>query len=94
MFRFKESAEGLTKAQILDQAVKRFEELPDRIPFLKVFEVGRNINTGAAAYDLLLNSEFENEDQLNQYQVHPAHEEIKGFLGNLREDIAVVDYEV
>jgi hypothetical protein len=41
-----------------------------------------------------LYSEFTDIDALNSYQKHPLHLEAAGFIGKVREDRAVVDYEV
>jgi hypothetical protein len=93
MFSFKEFAEGMNKEQIISEIKARFEALPDKIPFLRTFEVGRNIGVSPFAYDLILYSQFVSLEQLEQYQIHPAHEDIKAFLNNLKEQVAAVDYE-
>jgi hypothetical protein len=94
MFLFKDSAEGLDKAEIIKEARARFEALPEKIQFLETFEVGTNIGSSPVAYDLVLYSEFQNLEKLKDYQVHPAHEEVKHYLDTLKERVAIVDYEV
>lgn len=93
MFSFKESAAGMNRNRIIAEAKSRFDALPDKIPFLRTFEVGRNIGASPFAYDLVLYSEFDSLKQLDEYQVHPEHEKIKSFLNNLKDKVAVVDYQ-
>jgi hypothetical protein len=37
--------------------------------------------------------EFDSREALDAYQVHPAHQEFAAFLGPLRTERRVVDYE-
>ncbi|MBN2010900.1 Dabb family protein [candidate division KSB1 bacterium] len=69
------------------------EALPTQIPEIIKLEVGINVNTGAAAYDVVLYSAFDSVDALNIYQDHPAHQKVKEFIGSVVSERAVVDYE-
>lgn len=68
--------------------------LPDQIEALLVMEVGLNINTKASAYDLVLTADFENEDGLDAYRVHPAHVSVLEYLEQVLEKATVVDYYI
>lgn len=94
MFTFKGSADGMSKQQIARQVKERFESLRGKLSGVRKFEVGLNFNEGPAAFDLVLNSEFDSQEALQVYQVHPAHEELKAFIDPLRDKLAVVDYEL
>ncbi|GAB3614553.1 Dabb family protein [Humibacter ginsengisoli] len=58
----------------------RLESLPPQIDVIRRFEVGLN-NAGAADnFDVVLVSEFDDEDALQQYIHHPVHQEVVAFV--------------
>ncbi len=59
---------------------KMLEDLTDEIPALYSMEVGLNVNTKPAAFDLVLTANFENETGLNAYRIHPKHIEVLDYL--------------
>ncbi|MGG7176656.1 Dabb family protein [Clostridium paraputrificum] len=69
------------------------EALNGVIEELKFIEVGININQGEQVYDVVLNSDFDNIDDLNNYQKHPEHIKVGGFIKEVTESRVVVDYE-
>ncbi|MGN4125462.1 Dabb family protein [Lysinibacillus sphaericus] len=44
--------------------------------------------------EIILNSLFESEDHLQQYQVHPEHVRISQFVGSVVKDRVCIDFEV
>lgn len=71
------------------------EALKGKIPGLLHIEVGINIPEAPQDnWDVVLNSDFENIEALNAYQVHPLHKEVAGFIGNVRTNRSCVDYEI
>lgn len=62
------------------------------IPELKSMEVGFNLNTKPSAYDLVLTSEFDSLEDLDNYRVHPAHKIVLDHLYRVMDQTAVVDY--
>jgi len=93
MWRLKDEAAGATKNENALKLKKSLESLVGRIPSLKAAEVGINYNPSDAAFDVVLYSEFEDQEGLNAYQSHPEHVKIVDFVGEIRTDRAVVDYE-
>lgn len=89
MFRLKDSTEKEKNIKKLKQAIENLEHL---IPEAMAIEVGRNVNTKASAYDLVLVSDFEDEEALNRYRVHPEHKKVLDLIKDINQDIAVVDY--
>ena len=81
-----------TKQQHLEKLKTDIEGLTGRVPELKFMEVGLNINTKASAFDLVLTSHFDSEDDLDVYRVHPEHKKVLDFLYAVTEKTAVVDY--
>ncbi len=93
MWRLKDEAAGATKEENALKLKDSLESLTDKIPSLIAAEVGINFNPSPAAFDVVLYSEFEDQEGLNAYQNHPEHVKIVDFVGEIRTDRAVVDYE-
>jgi hypothetical protein len=93
MWRLKDEAAGATKEGNALKLKDALESLKGKIESLKAAEVGINFNPSPAAFDVVLYSEFEDQDGLNAYQNHPEHVKIADFVGEIRTDRAVVDYE-
>jgi hypothetical protein len=93
MWRLKDEAAGATKEENALKLKDALESLKGKIEPLKAAEVGINFNPSPAAFDVVLYSEFEDQDGLNAYQNHPEHVKIVDFVGEIRTDRAVVDYE-
>ena len=94
MWRLKDEALGAGKEENAHKLKESLEALKDVIEELKAVEVGLNFNPSPAAFDVVLYSEFENREGLEAYQSHPEHVKIAEFVGEIRTDRAVVDYEV
>ncbi len=93
MWRLKDEAAGATKEENALKLKDALESLKGKIELLKAAEVGINFNPSPAAFDVVLYSEFEDQEGLNAYQNHPEHVKIVDFVGEIRTDRAVVDYE-
>ena len=93
MWKLKDFADGTDKAQYARKMKNDLEALRATIPQIKHLEVGLNIVSSDAAYDVVLYSEFESEKDLELYQKHPDHLRVADFIGKIREQRAVVDYK-
>ncbi|MDH3251777.1 MAG: Dabb family protein [Ignavibacteria bacterium] len=93
IWRFQEHADGRTKSENLLRAKSLLEALPDTIPDISMFEVALNIDLTADAADLVLNSEFASLRELTAYQAHPDHQRVVEFLGKVKSEKRVIDYE-
>ncbi|TGC09521.1 Dabb family protein [Methanolobus halotolerans] len=94
MWKLKETAEGRTSQENADLMKKMLEDLKDQIPEIESIEVGVNINSSDAAFDVVLYSEFRNEKALLSYQKHPEHVKVADLVGKINEMRVVVDYLV
>ena len=94
MWTLKDAAEGRSREENARLMRERLEALPARIDTIRRFEVGLNFNTTQDAFDIVLYSEFDSREDLEAYQVHPAHIETREFIRSVREDHRVVDYEI
>jgi stress responsive alpha/beta barrel protein len=93
MWKLKASAEGASREQNARIMKTELEALKKRIPLIRHIEVGINMMSSEAAYDVALYSEFANEKDLDSYQKHPDHIRIADFVAKVRESRAVVDYK-
>ncbi|SFM25957.1 Dabb family protein [Methanolobus profundi] len=94
MWKLKDNAEGNTNIKNALFMKEMLETLKDVIPEIEMIEVGLNVNSSAAAYDVVLYSEFKDEEALKTYQDHPEHLKVAEFVGKINEDRVVVDYLV
>ncbi len=86
MFKFKESANGKTKAENLREARERMLALKDQIPQIQSMEVHFAAEGSAPTnYDYILVSQFNSMEELAIYQKHPAHVAFGKFVTELRE---------
>ena len=94
LWRLNENAYGndqQTNAQILKEKLLAMQT---KVSGLLKIEVGFDFSNEKDSCDVVLYSEFENKEALNQYQTHPDHEEIKKWLSEVRYERRVVDYEL
>ncbi|MEO8232117.1 MAG: Dabb family protein [Ignavibacteriota bacterium] len=93
-WRLNESAYGndkQTNAQVLKEKLLTMQGKVDGL--LKV-EVGFDFSKEKDSCDVTLYSEFKTKEALHQYQIHPDHQEIKKWLGEVRYERRVVDFEI
>ncbi|MCX7714652.1 MAG: Dabb family protein [Clostridia bacterium] len=69
------------------------EGLKSKINVIRFIEVGINIEKSEAAYDIVLVSEFESQNDLESYQIHPDHKAAGAFIKTVATNRVVVDYE-
>jgi hypothetical protein len=94
LWKLKAEALGATKAENLERVRREAAALAGCVAGLRSIEAGVNFEPSDAAWDIALYSEFDSREALEAYQVHPRHEALKDLLAEVRDDRAVVDYEV
>lgn len=74
------------------QRVKmELEDLPSSIPGIVSFEV--IVSTlKSSNRDIVLNSLFEDEEVLANYQIHPDHFRVSAYVGNVMMNRSCIDY--
>lgn len=85
------------KTQKLENALKlkkALEALKGQIDVLNAIEVGLNFNEKPNAFDLVLTTTFDSEQDLELYRMHPEHKKVLVFLRTVTDESAVVDYEI
>jgi len=91
MFRFSDSSD---KNEVAAHLKNLLDNLLNKIHELRSMEVGLNINTRPSAFDIVLTADFDDENGLNAYRVHPEHKMVLDYLEGKIEKSAVVDYYV
>lgn len=90
IFAFKDSV----SAEQVKEIEINFGRLPEKIDEIKGFEWGKNLNTSQVGkgFTHCFVLTFESEEDLQTYEVHPAHEKFKDeTIGHVK-DLLVVDY--
>lgn len=95
IWKFKEEAEGASKAENLKIAEKMLLALKDQILEIKSIDVITNAPAAKSGnFDMMLDTTFVSWDALNAYVVHPEHQKAGSFIKSVVEDRACVDAEV
>lgn len=92
MWKLKPFAEGEDKKTNAIKLKKKLENLESVVSGSFKMEVGINYNPGG--YDVVLYSEFNDHDALENYQLHPEHIRVKEFIQKIAISSAVADYMV
>ena len=75
-----------------DRLVAALRALPGQIPEIRTYQVGPDVSGAGNAYDVGLYSTFDDQDALERYRVHPAHQEVVALLAEISTDRVVVDW--
>lgn len=94
MWKLKDFAEGANKAENAQKIKALLEGLKPKIEQIKRIEVGIDISNTDSSYDFMLYTEFENSHDHEVYQNHPEHLRVADFVGKVRLERILVDYEI
>jgi Stress responsive A/B Barrel Domain len=94
LWRFLELTKEGNRKQNLETARQMLTEMAREIEGIADLKIGINMGMGENHSDLALAILFTDEEALAAYQNHPAHQKVKDFLGNVRYERRVIDYEV
>ncbi len=94
VWKLKERAEGSNKSANAAKAKKLLEGLNGKIPGLLHLEVGIDFANTDSSADLVLYSEFDSKQSLEQYRNHPDHLRVAEFVSRIRSERQTVDYEL
>ena len=94
MWKLKDFAEGCSREENAKKIKSMLESLVGKIEQIVSLEVGVNICNSDMAYDLVLITEFEDEQKLKEYSNHPEHVKVSDFVTKVRVSRVVVDYTV
>lgn len=94
LFKLADQAEGKTKGENALIIKEQLEALKDLIPQIHKIQVDINHHDAAKDnYDIILDSEFKNLDDLNIYSTHPEHLKVGDYVKKVRVSRSAIDYE-
>lgn len=86
--------DAATRADQAAEVARRLNALDGVVPQLCSIWAGANDVYPDTNWDVTLVAEFESVEALEQYQVHPAHEEVAGYIRSVVSGRVAVDVEV
>ena len=92
MFRFKGEGESKEKNTLFFK--DKLEALKNKIPEATYLETGVNFSESPSAFDLVLTTHFNSENDLDVYRKHPEHKKLVVLIKDLVTEVTVVDYSV
>lgn len=84
---------GERAAQAIEVA-RRLNALDGVVPQLRSISAGANAAYPDTNWDVTLVADFDSIAALEEYQVHPAHEEVVAYVRSVVASRAAVDFEV
>ncbi len=93
LFQLQEFSSAEAKTAKLDEIKSALEELPSKVNEIKSLKVGLNANP-EEQYDIILETTFNNLEELDIYAKHPDHVAVGGIIRAVLEKRACVDYEI
>lgn len=76
------------------EAARRLNALYGVVPQLRSISAGINVAHPETNWDLTLIADVDTVEALEEYQVHPAHEEVAGYIRSVVASRAAVDFAV
>jgi len=93
-FKLKDFSSEAERNQALDEAMLNFRSLVGEIPQIREYIVEKDIVRGSTSFDFLINSSFDNIEDLKSYQAHPAHQYAVGQNKKWSIQKVVIDYQI
>jgi hypothetical protein len=93
MWKLKSEAEGATKRENASRMKTMLDACAGRTTGMRRLEVGIDVGLDATAWDVVLDSEFDDRAALDAYQEEPEHQKAKAFIAKIRDLRAAVDFE-
>ncbi|MGM9642518.1 MAG: Dabb family protein [Eubacteriales bacterium] len=96
MWKFLPGAGGKSREENIDEVKRRLYALYEsgKIEGLRRMEIGKDISGTDMSYDMVLLTEFDSVEALNNYKVYPDHVAISEFVKTVRQARVVVDHEI
>jgi hypothetical protein len=92
---WKLAAEDATeRAEQAAEVARRLNALDGVVPQLLSISAGANIAYPDANWDVTLVADFASVAAIEEYQVHPAHEEVAGYIRSVVASRVAVDFEL
>ena len=82
------------RAEQAAEVARRLNALDGVVPQLRSISAGANAAYPDTNWDVTLVADFDSIAALEEYQVHPAHEEVVAYVRSVVASRAAVDFEV
>jgi len=82
------------RAEQAAEVARRLNALDDVVPQLRSISAGANVAYPDTNWDVTLVADFDSIAALEEYQVHPAHEEVVAYVRSVVAARAAVDIEI
>lgn len=82
------------RRQQATEVARRLNALDGVVPQLRSISAGANSVYPDANWDVALVADFDSVEALEQYQMHPAHEEAAAFIRSVVASRVAVDFEL
>lgn len=77
-----------------EKAAQIFKSMNGKVPQLKSLEIGIDFLHSPRSYDIVLETTFEDEKALNDYQNDPYHcDVVKKYIHSVQETSIAIDYK-
>ncbi|MBC8343442.1 MAG: Dabb family protein [Bacteroidetes bacterium] len=94
LWTLKNELNGRSKKELALEMKSHLEALKNEIQVINKLEVGINhADAPPSNYDICLMIDFETIDDLQQYQIHPAHLAFKDYVITVRDEKAAIDFK-
>lgn len=91
MWKFKETAEGHTRAENIATVRKGLTSLVGVVPAIESLQFYENEVVCDRNFDAMLQVTVRDEAALEAYKTHPAHQKVAAFVAKVTEGRAAVD---
>ena len=92
MWKLKEEVSDQSKKESAELIKSALEKLPPLISQIVSYEVGINLQDGDRTFDVVLISEFQNQNGFESYRSHPEHIKAVETIRELTQKAHFVDF--
>ena len=93
-WKLKETAHNNTKKENALIIKEKLEALKEKISQIKALEVGVDFSNTESSSDIVLITEFDSKETLEEYQVHADHKAVVPFIVEAASERRLVDFEM
>lgn len=86
--------DAATRAELAAEVARRLNALDGVVPQLRSITAGANVAYPDANWDVTLVADVDSIAALEEYQVHPAHEEVVAYVRSVVASRVAVDFEL
>ncbi|MEV7609943.1 Dabb family protein [Microbacterium sp. NPDC089320] len=86
--------DAATRAEQAAEVARRLNALDGVVPQLRSISAGANVAYPEANWDVTLVADVDSIEALEEYQVHPAHEDVVAYVRSVVSSRVAVDFEL